>query len=79
MGTAKANFASYMLRRVEAEVLIDALNNITGGSDLHTSAVPEPFTYIPRDMSAVQLADGSVVIPAPLRPYMGGMEIIRGI
>jgi hypothetical protein len=57
---ARANFASYLLRRVEAEVLIDALNNITGSSDLYTSAVPEPFTYIPKDMSAVELADGSI-------------------
>jgi hypothetical protein len=57
---AKANFATYVLRRVEAEVLIDALNDITGSSDLYTSAVPEPFTYIPRDMGAVQVADGSV-------------------
>ena len=57
---ARANFASYLLRRVEAEVLIDALNNITGSSDLYTSAVPEPFTYIPNDMSAVELADGSI-------------------
>jgi hypothetical protein len=57
---AKANFASYLLRRVEAEVLIDALNSITGSSDLYTSAVPEPFTYIPHDMSAVELADGSI-------------------
>ena len=57
---ARANFASYLLRRVEAEVLIDALNDITGSSDLYTSAVPEPFTYIPNDMSAVELADGSI-------------------
>jgi len=40
--------------------LIDAVNSITGSSDLYTSAVPEPFTYIPKDISAVQLADGSV-------------------
>jgi hypothetical protein len=57
---ATANFASYLLRRVEAEVLIDALNGITGSSDLYTSAVPEPFTYIPHDMTAVELADGSI-------------------
>jgi hypothetical protein len=35
---AKANFASYPLRRVEAEVLIDALNAITGNSDRGTVA-----------------------------------------
>lgn len=57
---ARANFANYLLRRVEAEVLIDALNEITGSSDLYTSAVPEPFTYIPHDMTAVQVGDGSV-------------------
>jgi len=57
---AKANFASYLMRRVEAEVLIDAINEITGSSDLYTSAVPEPFTYIPKGMPAVTLADGSV-------------------
>jgi len=57
---ARANFASYQLRRVEAEVLIDAVNRITGSTDLYTSAVPEPFSYIPNDMSAVALADGSV-------------------
>jgi hypothetical protein len=57
---ARANFANYLLRRVEAEVLIDAVNRITGSTDLYTSAVPEPFTYIPKDMHAVALADGSV-------------------
>ena len=57
---ARAAFASYLLRRMEAEVLIDALNGITGTSELYTSAVPEPFTYIPHDMSAVALADGSI-------------------
>ncbi len=57
---ASANFASYLLRRVGAEVLIDALNEITGTSDLYTSAVPEPFTYIPDEMTAVELADGSI-------------------
>ncbi len=57
---AIANFASYPLQRVEAEVLNDALNGITGSTDLYTSAVPEPFTYIPKEMDAVELADGSV-------------------
>lgn len=60
---AAANFATYPMRRVEAEVLIDALNEITGSSDLYTSAVPEPFTYIPKDITAVELADGSITSP----------------
>jgi hypothetical protein len=57
---ARANFASYLMRRVEAEVLNDALNEITGSTDLYTSAVPEPYTYIPKDMDAVEVADGSI-------------------
>jgi len=60
---AEANFASYPLRRLEAEVLIDAINTITGTSDLYTSAIPEPYTYIPRDMAAIAIADGSITSP----------------
>ncbi len=57
---AIANFASAIPRRLDAEVLIDAINQLTGTTDLYTSAIPEPYTYIPRDMPAVALADGSV-------------------
>jgi hypothetical protein len=57
---ARATFASYGLRRLEAEVLIDAINQITGTYDLYTSPVPEPFTYIPRGMPATAIPDGSV-------------------
>lgn len=60
---AQARFASYPLRRLDAEVLIDAINQITGSSDLYTSAIPEPFTYIPPDMPAVALPDGSITSP----------------
>jgi len=57
---ASANFATYPLRRLEAEVLIDSLNQITGSSDLYTSAISRPYSYFPEDMSAVALADGRV-------------------
>ena len=60
---AAAQFASYPLRRLEAEVLIDAINDITGSFDLYTSAIPEPFTYIPKGQSAVSIADGSITSP----------------
>lgn len=60
---AEASFGSYGLRRLEAEVLIDAINKITGSSDLYTSAIPEPFTYIPADQPAIALADGSITSP----------------
>ncbi len=60
---AEANFASYTLRRLDAEVLIDAINKITGASDLYTSPIPEPFTFIPEEMPAVALPDGSITSP----------------
>ena len=44
-------------------MLIDAINKITGTSDLYTSPIPEPFTYIPRDMPAIAMADGSITSP----------------
>ncbi len=53
-------FARYFPRRLDAEVLIDAINQITGTSDLYTSPIPEPFTFIPREMRAIALADGSI-------------------
>jgi len=57
---AQANFAAYPLRRLDAEVLIDAVNAITGTTDLYTSPIPEPFTYIPKDQPAISIADGSI-------------------
>jgi hypothetical protein len=57
---AEANFASYPLRRLEAEVLIDALNQITGTTEKYSSAIPEPFTFIPEDQRSIALPDGSI-------------------
>ncbi len=57
---AQTSFAHYPLRRLEAEVLIDALNQITGTTEKYTSAVPEPFTFIPEEQRSIELADGSI-------------------
>ncbi|HTQ31762.1 MAG TPA: DUF1553 domain-containing protein [Opitutaceae bacterium] len=57
---AAANFAFYPVRRLEAEVLIDALDQITGGTEQYTSAIPEPFTYIPENVRSIALPDGSI-------------------
>ncbi len=57
---AAANFASYPLRRLDAEVLIDALNQITGTTEQYSSAVPEPFTFIPEGQRSIALPDGSI-------------------
>ncbi|MFB3891643.1 MAG: DUF1553 domain-containing protein [Phycisphaerae bacterium] len=54
------NFASYPLRRLDAEVLIDALCQITGTTEKYSSPIPEPFTYIPEGHRTVDLPDGSI-------------------
>jgi Protein of unknown function (DUF1553)/Protein of unknown function (DUF1549) len=56
---AEALFAYYPVRRLEAEVLIDALCSITGTRESYSSPIPEPFTYIPEDQRTIELADGS--------------------
>jgi hypothetical protein len=60
---AAKHFASYPVRRLDAEVLIDALNQITGTSEQYSSAVPEPYTIMPKDERAIALPDGSISSP----------------
>jgi hypothetical protein len=63
MEKAAPLFAYYPMRQLDAEVLIDAINAVTGSSDLYTSAIPEPFTFIPADKPAISLPDGSITSP----------------
>ncbi len=60
---AAANFARYPLRRLDAEVLIDALNQLTGTTEKYSSMIPEPFTFIPESQRSIALADGSITSP----------------
>ena len=55
-----ALMGSYPLRRLESEVLIDALAGVTRGYDRYSSVIPEPFTFLPRNSRAVTIADGSI-------------------
>jgi len=57
---AAANFAYYPLRRLDAEVLADAICQTTGTTETYTSAIPEPYTFIPEDQRAISLPDGSI-------------------
>ncbi len=59
----EANFAHCPLRRLEAEVLIDALCQITGTTEQYSSIIPEPYTFMPEDQRAVALADASITSP----------------
>ena len=57
---AEAEFACYPLRRLDAEVLIDALCQITGSTEDYYSRMPEPYTIIPPEQRSIALADGSI-------------------
>lgn len=57
---ATALFACYPVRRLDAEVLIDALDQMGGTGQHCSSAIPEPFTFIPPSQRSIALADGSI-------------------
>ena len=48
------------MRRLGAEVLDDAIGDLTGARSSYSSVIPEPFTYIPSQNRTVSLADGSI-------------------
>ena len=47
-------------RRLDAEVLDDAICSITGASHSFTSIAPEPFSFLPPKRKAVLIEDGSI-------------------
>jgi hypothetical protein len=57
---AEALFACYPVRRLEAEVLIDALCDLTGTRESYSSPIPEPFSFIPEEHRSIELSDGSI-------------------
>jgi len=57
---AEALFACYPVRQLDAEVLIDALCWIGTSGEEYSSAIPEPFTFIPQQEPSIALADGSI-------------------
>jgi hypothetical protein len=59
----ETGFSRFRVRRLDAEVLLDAINQITGSGEKYTSPIPEPFTFLPADQRAIALADGSIESP----------------
>jgi hypothetical protein len=57
---AAVNFACYPVRRLDAEVLIDAICRITGTTEEYSSRIPEPYTFVPGDQRSIALADASI-------------------
>ena len=50
-------------RRMDAEVLEDALCDLTGAEHDFRSIAPEPFTFLPKRRRAVLIEDGSITSP----------------
>ena len=59
----ESEFSHYRIRRIEAETLLDAVNQIAGSGEKYTSSIPEPFTFLPEEQRAINLADGSIELP----------------
>lgn len=57
---AEKLFAFYIPRRLDAEVLIDAICGITGSTEEYSSPIPEPFTWVPENQRSIALSDGSI-------------------
>jgi hypothetical protein len=56
-------FAHYPARRLDAEVLIDALCWLTETKEEYSSPIPEPFTFLPDEHRTILLPDGSITSP----------------
>lgn len=56
----ESGFSHYLIRRLDSEVLIDAICQLTGVPERYSSGIPEPFTYLPTSERAVRIADGSI-------------------
>lgn len=56
-------FARYPLRRLDAEVLLDALYDLSGKNESYSSQIPEPFTFVPAAQRNITLTDGSITSP----------------
>ena len=54
------NFSHYIPRRLDAEVLADAIGTATGGYEQFSSRIPEPIAIWPEDFHSVQNPDSSV-------------------
>lgn len=57
---ARKFFAVYPVRRLDAEVVIDILGQISGTSEIYSSTTPEPYTTLPDYSRALEVPDGSI-------------------
>lgn len=57
---AEEHLAVYPVHRIEAEILVDILADLTGHHEKYRSVIPEPFTILPEGTRAIEIPDGSI-------------------
>ena len=57
---ANSGIGTFKSERLNAEVIVDAIADITGISDQYSSRVPEPFSYFPIGTHSLELGDATV-------------------
>jgi len=57
---AASKVGTFKSQRLNAEVIVDAIADITGISDPYSSRVPEPFSYFPIGTHSLELGDATV-------------------
>ncbi|MEI6754238.1 MAG: DUF1553 domain-containing protein [Paludibacter sp.] len=57
---AGSGIGTFIPERLNAEVIVDAIADISGISDQYNSRVPEPFSYFPAGTHSVELGDATV-------------------
>ncbi len=70
-----SNFTDFQARRLECRFR-DADGKVKFAHTLNGSGLALPRTVI-AILENYQQADGSVTIPEPLRPYMGGLDVLK--
>jgi hypothetical protein len=58
-----AHFSHYYVKRLGAETLLDAIEQVTERWDTYRSIIPEPYVVMPAGFRATHLADGSISLP----------------
>ena len=58
--------AVYPVRRLESEIINDALSTLTGSYERYVSVIPEPFTFIPRGRA---ISSTGFARPVPVIQY----------
>jgi seryl-tRNA synthetase len=73
-----SNFEDFQSRRMGMRFRREAGSKVEFPHTLNASGVALPRTFA-TILENHQQADGSVVIPAALRPYLGGLEVLRPV